>query len=106
MNTFDIIKNLEKEGIIYSVLENSHLLEIFQFEKLDKNSNLKLVYSQSDFINNKIDYGCKLYSSKNGFYVFVKKHLTHEGISKYQLTIYHLPEQLNEVIIFLKFINK
>jgi hypothetical protein len=106
MDKIEFIKKVETEGLVFSVLENQLLLQSFQVDKLDKNPNLKLVYSESDFFQNKIDYKCKLFLSSNGFYVYVKKHLTIEGISKYELTIYHLPDQINEIIIFLKFINK
>jgi hypothetical protein len=106
MNKIEFIKKIETEDLIFSVLDNQLLLETFQVDKLNKNPNLKLVYCESEFVQNKIDYKCKLFSSSIGFYVYVKKHLTNEGISKYELTIYHLPNQINEIIIFLKFINK
>jgi hypothetical protein len=106
MDKIEFIKKLETENLVFSVLENHILLQTFQVDKLDKNPNLKLVYGEAEFVQNKVDYKCKLFLSSNGFYIYVKKHLTTEGISKYELTIYHLPDQINEIIIFLKFINK
>jgi hypothetical protein len=104
MNKIEFIKKIETDNLIFSVLKNSSLID--NPEKLDKNPNLKLIFTESDFSNNKIVYNSKLFSSSRGFYVFLKRLTLDEGISKYELTIYHLPEQINEIIIFLKFINK
>lgn len=102
MNKIDYIKNLENNDLIFSVLKSSHLLNTT--EKLDKNPNLKLVYTESKFEEGKVTYDCKLYKSDIGFYIHSKKEKFE--IPKYELTIYHLPTQLNEIIIFLKFLNK
>lgn len=102
MNKIEYIKKLEDKDLIFSVLETSYLLN--NTEKLDKNSNLKLVYTESNFRNGNLDYDSKLFKSEIGFYIHVKK--LKSEILKYELTIYHIPTQLNEIIIFLKFLNK
>ena len=102
MNKIDYIKNLENKDLIFSVLKSSNLLNTT--EKLDKNPNLKLVYTESEFENGKVIYDSKLYKNDTGFYIYSKKEKM--DIPKYKLTIYHLPTQLNEIIIFLNFLNK
>lgn len=102
MNKIEYIKKLEDKDLTFSVLKSSYLLD--GTEKLDKNPNLKLVYTESNFDKDKIIYDSKLYKSDRGFYILLK-YLQLE-IPKYELTIYHLPTQLNEIIIFLKFLNK
>lgn len=102
MNKIEYIKKIEDKDLIFSVLETSYSLNTI--EKLDKNSNLKLVYTESNFRDGNLEYDSKLFKSEIGFYIYVKKIKTE--ILKYELTIYHLPSQLNEIIIFLKYINK
>lgn len=102
MNKIEYIKKIEDKDLIFSVLETSYSLNTT--EKLDKNSNLKLVYTESNFRDGNLEYDSKLFKSEIGFYIYVKKIKTE--ILKYELTIYHLPSQLNEIIIFLKYINK
>ena len=89
--------------MIFSTLRNSTLFD--KTDKLDKNQNLKLIYTESDFTNNNLIFSSKLYQSNTGFYIYTERVPFDENF-KYQLTVYHLPTQTNEIIIFLKFINK
>lgn len=102
MNKIEYITKIENNDLIFSVLQSSYLLN--STEKLDKNPNLKLVHTESNFDSGKVTYDSKLYKSDTGFYIHLKKEKLE--ILKYELTIYHLPTQLNEIIIFLKFLNK
>ena len=104
MNKIDYIKKIESEDLIFSVLQSSYLLSTT--EKLDKNPNLKIVYTESNFEAGKVIYYSKLFKSDTGFFIYLKKHMSSDNISKYELTIYHIPTQINEIIIFLKFLNK
>lgn len=102
MNKIDYIKILENKDLIFSVLKSSNWLNTT--EKLDKNHNLKIVFTESEFERGKIVYDSKLFKSDTGFFILAKR-LKLE-IPKYELTIYHLPAQLNEIVIFLNFLNK
>ena len=102
MNKIEYIKKLEDKDLVFSTLESSDWLN--STVKLDKNSNLKLVYTESEFQGGKVVYNSKLFKSDTGFFIYTKR-LEFET-PKYHLTIYHLPAQLNEIIIFLNFLNK
>lgn len=102
MDKIEYIKKLENTDLIFSVLRSSDWLN--SIVKLEKNSNLKLVYTESEYERGKIVYDSKLFKSDTGFFILAKR-LKLE-IPKYELTIYHLPAQLNEIVIFLNFLNK
>jgi hypothetical protein len=96
----DYIKNVEeKEGFLstfelYSTMPST--------TKIDNNKNLILVVSECKFIDNKPQYDSKLYKTSTGFYIYWRRTVMDE----FKIVVYHRPENINEVIIFLTQLNK
>lgn len=105
----DLIKNNENIEGTFSVLRC--VTELEDFKKFDSNKNLEVIFSESDFENQKIVYKTKLYKSISGFYIYCGKVTVPPfGIpnQKYniEINIYHKPQQINEINIFLLQLNK
>lgn len=98
------IKKIELEEGVLSIMENGVLLN--SVDKIEKNKNIQLLETDSYFQKDKLIYNSKLYKSQAGFYIYWKRHLTQDIHDKYELYIFHKPENINEIIIFLKIINK
>lgn len=96
----DYIKNIEeKEG----TLSTFEVFDTFEStSKIDNNKNLILVVSECLFIDNKPKYNSKLYKTSTGFYIYWNRTVMDE----FKVVVYHKPENINEVIIFLTQLNK
>lgn len=106
MNKPEYIKNLEVENKdVFSVVSHDVLIDKKIIESLDKNKNLKIVHLDADFTSGNLRYNSKLYKTSSEFYIYCKSHLG-TGWDKFEVSIYHKPEKLNEVLIFLKQLNK
>lgn len=100
----EIIKDFEALNGRYSIVNLS--LDINDFSKFDNNKNLTLEFSESDFVNSKIDYRNKLYKTASSFFIYVEKQFLppFEKLNErysFKLTIYYKPTQINEITIFL-----
>jgi hypothetical protein len=96
----EYIENLEKINGIYSVTEMDVLLESINI--LDTNKNITTVYVESNFSNdNKNIITKKIYKTTGGFYIYWEK-----GIEWYFLSVYYKPEKMQEILIFLRQLNK
>jgi hypothetical protein len=104
MNKVEYIKRIEDTEGIFSILTVVSLVD--STNKIDNNKNLELVYMETEFINNKPNFKSKLYKTSTGFYIYWKRHLSTDNINKFEITIYHKPENINEIIIFLSQLNK
>ncbi len=96
MDTPEIVRLIEKDRsvvIINNISENI-------IKKLDENKNLKVMYSYSEYINNKFKTLKKLYSAS--FYLYFETNNT--NISK--LTIYFDESDFSIVEVFIKQITK
>lgn len=98
MNTPKYIKNLEKDGGVYSVLNALSVPKEIE-GYLDK-MKTTVVYSVSkiDYNNTSIKYNEKIYKTAQGFYIYLslREVGTHAG-----LTIYYKQEQQNEMSLFV-----
>lgn len=96
----DYIKEIEKvEGILS---ETKLDIPIEDISKLDLNKNLEVVYVENLFSeDNQLSTVAKLYKTPAGFYIYCKK-----IIFNYCISVYHKPEKVKEILIFLRQINK
>lgn len=102
----EYIKSLEdKSQEIFSKVDYDVLLDKKGIESLDKNKNLVIVHVDADFTSGNLKYNSKLYKTSSEFYIYCKSHLG-TGWDNFEVSIYHKPEKLNEVLIFLKQLNK
>lgn len=97
----DYIKHLEQTDGIYSVLHfptlNNDLVVFFDQKKL------KRVYETSGLVKkDKIEWYDVIYVTAHPFYL----HVTLVADDTSTLVIYYKPEQLNELIVFIRIILK
>ena len=96
----EYIENLEKIEGIYSVIELETPLKSINI--LESNKNLETVYVESKFSEgNKNIINKKLYKTIGGFYIYWEK-----GVDMYFLSVYSKPEKIQEILIFLRQLNK
>jgi hypothetical protein len=101
MNKPEYIKKIENtEGVLSVVILRDSIESV---SKIDKNKNLTLVYMESEFHDNRPKFKSKLYKTSTGFYIYWKQHPV---VDKFEIEIYHKPENINEVTIFLSQLNK
>lgn len=101
MSKPEYIKKIENTEGILSVVKLRDSVE--SVSKIDNNKNLTLVYVESEFYDNRPKFNSKLYKTSTGFYIYWKRH---SAVDKYEIEIYHKPENMNEVTIFLSQLNK
>lgn len=100
------IEKIEQENKqVFSVVNLEEVIDIKKIDSLDKNKNLLLVHTDAEFALDKLRYHSKLYKTSNEVYIYCKSHLG-TGWDSMEITVYHKPENLNEVIIFLKQLTK
>jgi hypothetical protein len=98
----EYIENLEKIEGIYSVIEMETPLK--SITVLDSNKNLETVYVESKFSeDNKNIINKKLYKTTGEFYICWEKG---KGIDMYYLSVYYKPEKIQQILIFLRQLNK
>jgi hypothetical protein len=102
MNKPECIKKIEDENKeMFSVVNLDELIDKKVVDSLDKNKNLTIVHMDADFTLGTLKYNSKLYKTSNGIYIYCKSHLG-IGWDNKEVSVYHKPENINEVIIFLK----
>lgn len=101
MNKPEYIKKIENTEGILSVVTLKNPIE--STSKIDSNKNLTLVYMEAEFHDRSPKFNLKLYKTLTGFYIYWKRHPV---VDKYEIEIYHKPENINEVTIFLSQLNK
>jgi len=93
----EYIKKIETTEEILSKLSLGEI--IISGDSINE-SNYELVYIASDLDTNKIIWKEKVFKTKHGFYLYLKRHdLYKDSIN---IDVYHKPEQLNELTIFIK----
>jgi hypothetical protein len=97
MNKPEYIKNLEKTTDYFSVLNIGEFL--ISGDSINE-TNYDLVYTCSSYLNDKIVWKQKILKTKHGFYLYLKRHDLYKD--SLEIDVYHKPEQLNELIIFIK----
>lgn len=106
MNKPDYIKKVEEETKeFFSVVHSDELIETSKLTSWDKNKNLTVAYMDTEFTLGVLKYNSKIYKTSSGFYIYCRTHLG-TGWDNMEVSVYHKPENINEVIIFLKQINK
>jgi len=100
MNKPEYIKKIEEKEGILSTFEVYNTVD--STTKIDNNKNLTLVVSECKLIDNKPEYDSKLYKTSTGFYIYWIRTI----VDTYKIVVYHRPENINEVIIFLTQLNK
>ena len=96
----EYIENLEKIDGIYSVIEMETPLK--SITALDSNKNLETVYVESMFSeDNKNIINKKLYKTTGEFYICWEKFT-----DMYFLSVYFKPEKIQQILIFLRQLNK
>jgi hypothetical protein len=88
---------------IFSVMGSEVLLHESTINYLDKSKNTTTVFTESILVDKGVKYKSKIYKTSSGFYIYCK---SISGDDKFEASVYHRPENLNEVIIFLKQLNK
>jgi hypothetical protein len=100
MKKIKYIRELEKINGIYSVIELEKPL--MSVSDLESNKNLLTVYVESKFSeDNKNHITKKLYKTTAGFYIYWER-----PIELYFLSVYYKPEKMQEILIFLRQLNK
>lgn len=100
------IKRVEKQTQeVFSSVSSDILVSKTKIESFDKNKNMTLVHVDACYEPDGIKYNSKLYKTSSGFYIYCKTHLG-TGWDNFEISVYLKPENINEVIIFLKQLNK
>jgi hypothetical protein len=69
---------------------------------LESNKNLETVYVESKFSEDSKNHTTKkLYKTTGGFYIYWER-----PIDMYFLSVYYKPEKIQEILIFLRQLNK
>ena len=84
------------------IIENKsgEFLSVVNLGEISGNSinetNYELLYINSKYVNDKVYWTEKVLKTKHGFYLYLNRS------NSINIDIYHRPEQLNELIIFIK----
>jgi hypothetical protein len=100
----EYITNIEKTEGVYSVTTLE--LKLKNIDKIDNNKNLETVYIKGIFSDNKYQMEKKLYKTSGGFYIYLEETYQLQDWKEYSLSVYHKPENLKEILIFLMQLNK
>jgi hypothetical protein len=95
MDTPKYIKNLEKNGEVYST---ATLVTSIEFDEFITKRKVMLVHSHSEIEENgKKNYQEKIYKTAQGFYIYI----FNEGESTFKVTFYYFQNQSNEFDLFI-----
>ena len=98
MNKPEYIQKIEeKSGDILSRLS---LVPITTESGEINETNYYLMYSDSIFIDNKIKWLRRILKTRHGFYLYLQK--SDDETKILNIDVYYNPEQINELIIFIK----
>jgi hypothetical protein len=84
------------------IIENKsgEFLSVVNLGEISGNSinetNYELLYINSKYVDDKVYWTEKVLKTKHGFYLYLNRS------NSINIDIYHRPEQLNELIIFIK----
>jgi hypothetical protein len=98
METPEYIKNIEKDGEMFSVLKLQALPT--DFDKIVDGLKTTIVYSEGkvDYKDGVFTFNEKIYKTTQGFYLYLSLRL----FGTPELIIYYKQQQLNEMTLFVK----
>lgn len=93
------ISNLEKTDGEFSIMFCGKLS--FNLEKFFKNKKVSIVYSESKYNSNRVEWFDIIYKTSQTFYIHIRKEN-----DDWNMNIYYKPNQFDELFLFLNQLYK